>query len=255
MIDWGQLTLFLYIFMRMTGFVLFNPLLGRRNIPGLVRAGFIMVLSVTVISMYQNAAAAVPGTTLELMVRLLLELGLGYALGFVMHLFFYIPMLAGQVIDTQMGMSMATIYDISAQSSASVTSTLLNVLMALLFFAANGHHTLLRILITSGNVVPFGAVALGPEVASAMGEIFAACTLMAVKLSLPVLAAELITQVGVGVLMKAIPQINAFVINIELKVVVGLLLVWLLISPFSEFLLEAEITMLETVGQVLRLAL
>ena len=54
--------------------------------------------------------------------------------------------------------------------------------------------------------------------------------------------------------MKAIPQINAFVINIELKVVLGLVLVLLLMAPFSDFLLEAERTMLDSLHQVLALA-
>ena len=43
--DWAQLTLFLYITMRMSGFVLFNPLLGRNNSPAIVRAGLVLVLA------------------------------------------------------------------------------------------------------------------------------------------------------------------------------------------------------------------
>ena len=46
MIDEGALTLFLLITARMSGFVLFNPLLSRQNIPGVFRAGFSLVLSV-----------------------------------------------------------------------------------------------------------------------------------------------------------------------------------------------------------------
>ena len=90
--------------------------------------------------------------------------------------------------------------------------------------------------------------------ANAMVELFIQTFLLAMQLSLPVLAAELIGQVGMGILMKAIPQINAFVINIELKVVLGLVLVLLLMAPFSDFLLEAERTMLDSLHQVLALA-
>ena len=56
-----------------------------------------------------------------------------------------------------------------------------------------------------------------------------------------------------GVLMKAIPQINAFVINIELKVIIGLLLFFLLLTPINEFLLELESGMLSELGRILRL--
>ncbi len=253
MIDWTRLTLFLYIAMRMSGFVLFSPLFGRRTIPGIFRAGLILVFSVTVFSI-SGAAAPVPRNLLEFMVQLVLELGLGYALGFVVNLFFYIPQLAGHTIDTQMGLSMASTYDASSQINSTISTTLINVLMTLLFFAANGHYTLIRILLSSGDIVPFGAVALGSGLANAMAELFIECTLLAVKLCFPVLAAELIGQFGMGILMKAIPQINAFVINIELKVILGFFLLWILISPFSEFLLDAELQMLSAVQRVLSLA-
>ena len=252
--DWAQLTLFLYITMRMSGFVLFNPLLGRNNSPAIVRAGLVLVLASAVFAGSGSAAVAVPATLLELVVRLLLELLLGFAVGFVMHLFFMIPSLAGFTMDSQMGMSMASTYDAGSQMNSSVTSTLLNVLMILLFFAAGGPPTLFCILLTSGDVVAFGAVSLGADMANAMVELFIQTFLLAVQLSLPVLAAELIGQVGMGILMKAIPQINAFVINIELKVVLGLVLVLLLMAPFSDFLLEAERTLLDSLHQVLALA-
>lgn len=254
MVDWLELTLFLYITARVSGFVLFNPLLGRRNIPGIVRAGMTLVLSVALSGVAGRQGVRIPGTLLELSVRILLELGLGFLLGMVMNFFFYIPALAGEVIDTQMGMSMAKIYDAGSQASMSMTSTLLTVLMTVLFFAANGHHTLLRVLLTSGAVVPFGAVSLGDAAVNAVLQLFLTCTLLAVKLCMPILAAELLGEVGMGILMKVIPQINVFAINIELKVLIGLVLIFFLMAPFSEFLLQAERTMLDALQEVLPLA-
>ncbi len=253
MIDWAELTLFLYITARISGFVLFNPVLGRRNIPGIFRSGLILVLSVFVISYTAPAAVRIPGSVVEMGLRILLELALGYLLGLVMNFFFYIPQLAGHAIDTQMGMTMNQVYDASAQANLSVSSVLLNTLMTLLFFAAGGHHTLLRMMLTSHEIVPFGAVTLGLEAANAMLELFVECTLLAVKLCMPILAAELLGQLGMGVLMKVIPQINVFSINIELKVIIGLGLLLLLMAPFSEFLLEAERAMLDSMHTLLLL--
>ena len=253
MIDWAELTLFLYITARMTGFVVFNPILGRQNIPRIFRSGFILVLSVFVISFAGVNSVQIPGSVMELAFRILLELALGYLLGLVMNFFFYIPQLAGHSIDTQMGMTMSQVYDASAQTNLSVTGMLLNTLMLLLFFAGNGHHTLLRIMLTSQEVVAFGAVTLGTEAVNAMLELFVECTILAVKLCMPILAAELIGQLGMGILMKVIPQINVFSINIELKVLIGLALLLLLTAPFSEFLLEVERTMLESVSALLHL--
>ena len=147
MIDWAQLTLFLFITVRVSGFILFNPILGRTNVPAMVQAGMILILSVYVIS-FTTQEVPIPNGMLELAVRLMLEIFLGFLLGMVVSFFFYIPQLAGSMIDTQMGMTMNQIYDAGSQANLSVSGLLLNVLMTLLFFAGGGHLTLLRIFMT-----------------------------------------------------------------------------------------------------------
>lgn len=250
--DWDALILFMLITGRMTGFIVFNPLLGRRGIPGMVKSGLILLLSLCVYSM-TPPGGEMPSTLWGLAFAFLMELLLGYVLGLVVNIFFYIPLMAGSVIDMQMGLSMGATYDPSSGAQVTVTSTLLNVLMSLLFFVSNAHHTLLLIMAGSGRVVPFGRVALGEDFYPAMIEIFIECTILGVKLCMPVLAAELMGQVGMGILMKAIPQINVFAINIELKVLIGLTLTLILMVPFSEFLLEAESEMLLTLQRLLPL--
>lgn len=82
-------------------------------------------------------------------------------------------------------------------------------------------------------------------------ELFVECALLSVKLCLPILVAELLGQVGMGVLMKVIPQINVFAINIEFKVIVGLSMLYIMIAPISEFLLDVELQMLSGIRQLL----
>jgi len=89
---------------------------------------------------------------------------------------------------------------------------------------------------------------------STLMELFAECALLSLKLALPILGAELLGQVGMGVLMKAIPQINLFAINIELKVLIGLFMLLFLVTPMSEFLIEAEGVMLEELRNLLALS-
>ncbi len=255
MFDWSELTLFIYVMARMSGFVLFNPILGRNNVPVIYRTSFALALSVSTISaIAERQTAVIPVNLSDLAIRVLLELAIGFFFGMVMQFFFYIPQLAGTVVDTQMGMTMNQIYDPASQSNLSTTGVLLNAFMLLLFFAENGHHSLLRIIITSGDVVPYGAATFGREAAEAMLQLFINCTLLAVKLTLPILGAELLGQIGMGVLMKVIPQINVFAINIELKVIIGLGLLLALLSPISEYLLTVEMQMLKSLEELLLLA-
>ncbi|MCI8808550.1 MAG: flagellar biosynthetic protein FliR [Oscillibacter sp.] len=251
MVDFGQLTLFLYITARMTGFVQFSPLLGRQGIPATFRGGFILILSVFSFFLTDLTELAPPATLLGFAVGVMLEMCLGFLLGMVTNFFFFIPQMAGQIMDTQMGMTMNQIYDTGSRANMSQSSMLINILMTLLFFAANGHHTLLRMMVTSGNVVAYGGVSIGTDIVNVMLELFMDCVVLGVKLCMPILAAELLGQLGMGILMKVIPQINVFSINIELKVIIGLGLLLVLIAPFSEVLLKAERTMLNTMSMIL----
>ena len=252
MIDEGALALFLLITARTSGFALFNPLLNRQNLPSFFRAGFILVMSAFTYSVV-GGRLEITGGLLAFAGAILLEILLGFVLGMVVQFFFYIPQMAGLAIDTQMGMTMNQVYDATSRANISVTGTMLNTLMMLLFFAANGHHTLLRIMITSSEIVGYGGISIGNDVTNLALELFIECTVFAVKLCMPILAAELIGQLGMGVLMKVIPQINVFSINIELKVLVGLSLLLLLLYPFSEYLLEIERHMLNSLQDLLRL--
>ena len=254
MFNWTAFTLLLFIIMRMSGFVMFSPIFGRSGVPATFRAGFVLMLSWMVYGVYGGEEIVVPATLLGLALKLVMELGLGFLFGTIVRFFLYIPDQAGELIDSQMGMSMARTYDASSQSQTTSTANLLNVMALLLFFAANGHVTLLRIMLTSGEIVPFGTVMLGRQVAERTVELFAECVILAIKLGLPILGAELLGQIGMGVLMKAIPQINVFAINIELKVFVGLFMLVFLIGPMGDFLLDAEALMLEELSKVLTLA-
>ena len=253
MFDWAELTLFLYINARVSGFILFNPVLGRTNIPAAFRTGMVLVLSRFVMGMTRQEVPA-PTGTVELLIHLLLEMALGFLLGMVVNFFFYIPQMAGFMTDLQMGMTMNQMYDPGAQANLSVTGMILNILMTLLFFSAGGHLTLIRIFLTSEEIVPLGAVSIGLPAYQYLLELFIQCTILAVKLCMPVMAAELIAQVGMGVLMKVIPQINIFAINIDLKVLVGLGLLFMLVIPFSEYLIDAERMMLNSLHEILLLS-
>ncbi len=253
MIDWPELTLFLFVTARVSGFILFNPILGRTNIPAAFRSGMVLVLSVFVTAVSEQQPPS-PSGVMEFCVLVLLEIAVGFLLGMAVNFFFYIPQLAGSMIDTQMGMMMNQMYDPGASANMSTTGQLLNTLMTLLFFAGGGHLTLLRMFLTSEEVVPLGQVSIGLPAYQLMLELFVECSVLGVKLCMPILAAELVAQVGMGVLMKVIPQINVFAINIELKVIVGLTLLLVLMIPFSEFLIQAEMAMLDSLEDLLVLS-
>ena len=246
----AQLTLFSLILMRMSGFILMNPILGRNNIPIRVKGGFIFILTMMVYSASMEEAVEIV-STIEFGFLLIKEFAAGYVLGYVMHLFFFIVSFAGYIIDYQIGLSMATVYDPQSNAQMAVTGSLLQAWLTMLFFAVNGHLALLKIMVTSAQIVPYGGIVITQNLASRMIEIFLICVEMGIKLSIPIIAAEFLVEVGIGIINKVAPQVSLLVINIQLKLIVGvgLLLIWF--SPIGSYLEKIISEMMKTVQGIL----
>lgn len=215
-----------------------------------VKAGLILALTFPV---YSFSAAEVPqiDNTIVYGVLLLKEFAVGYVVGFVTELFFMVLTFAGFIIDFQMGLSMANVYDPQSNSQIPVTGSLMQAYFMLLFFAVDGHLALMKILLTSAEIVPYGGVLVTQNIGMRMMEIFVECIEMGVKFAMPILAAEFLVEMGVGILNKAVPQISIFIINIQLKIIVGLGLLVILFSPLSDYLEKIMTTMIKTIQGVL----
>lgn len=246
----AQLTLFALIMMRMSGFILMNPIFGRANISMRVKGGLIFVLTLVVYS-YFSGDAFDPASMIEFAFLLAKEFAAGYLIGYVMQLFFFIISFTGYIIDYQMGLSMATVYDPSSNSQMAVTGSVLQTWFMLMFFAVDGHLALMKIMITSAEIVPYGGIIITQGLAQRMIDIFLECVELGIRFSVPMIAAEFLLEVGVGILNKVVPQISIFVINIQMKLIVGLGLLFLMFSPIGEYLNKIMSIMMKTVQGIL----
>lgn len=252
MVGMNNILLFSLIAMRVSGFILFNPILGRQNIPAVVKTGIILALSFIIISYEPNETVAAENTV-EYALLLIKELGCGFAIGIVMNMFLYVIILSGEVMDLQIGLSMSKIYDAQSNISLSLTATFFNLLFVLLFFTSNAHLALIRLFINSGDIVPYGSIVFDKVLSSAVLTIFCDCTVLAIKFAMPIIAAEILAEIGVGIMMKAIPQIDVFSVNIQAKVLLGIALLFIMFTPMSEFIENLIELMFQRVQEVLSL--
>ena len=245
-----EFMLFSLILMRMAGFIFLNPVLGRRNIPAMAKTGMALVLAMLI---FPLASGDVPdiGSPIEFGFLLLKEFLIGYLLGLIMQLFNFAVTYAGSIMDFQMALSMANVYDAQSGIQVALSGSILNVYFMLLFFAVDGHLALMDILVTSADIVPYAQVGFGTEAAEAVLEIFLDCVLLAIKLAFPFIGIILILEVGVGILMKIIPQLNLFVLNIPLKILLGLALLMFLTSPIGDYLGDVIADMLRALQYAL----
>lgn len=249
MINQEQLLVWTFILMRCTGFILLNPLFGRRNIPPIVKSGFIMAFSLLLF--IYNPIQNIPiSGFFEYTVLLLKELIVGFLMGYVMQLFTYVCIYAGGIIDFQLGLSMATIYDPQNNIQIPLTGNIFNIMFMLIFLSVDGHLALIRIFIELSNIIPYGTTTFTPNSASFLLNLFSECTVLALQLAFPMLIIVFLTEMGVGILMKAIPQINVFVVNIQAKIIIGMLVLIFMFSPIGDFLNNTIVMMINSIREL-----
>ncbi len=152
-------------------------------------------------------------------------------MGFAMRIVFAAVEMAGEVASLTMGLGFATFFDPQTQGRTSAISQFLALLATTIFIAANVHLVVLEVLAESFISMPVAASPMGGGLAVELvrwgGTIFAA----GLQLSLPIVAALLITNVALGILTRAAPQLNIFGIGFPISLGVGLLVISLTL-PF-----------------------
>ena len=229
-----MLILFALVVMRMSGAVVFNPVLGRTNLPRTAKGTMVLMLSLLLYLGVEGNLQHQPANLIEFGVMLLKELMVGFVIGYSMELGFMVIRFASSIIDQTMGLSMAQTYDPQYNTQMTITSNLYYAFLFLLFLAGDGHVRLLALFFSSARLIPFGQVTIDTGLARMMLETFTANITMGLQLAFPIIAMELVTEAAVGILMRMIPQINVFAVNFQLKIIVGLMMLLFMFSPMSE---------------------
>lgn len=225
----------LLTFARMGGMLGLNPLFNRRNVPSAVRAGLIFAMTALLAPGMEVDGAAV-ANSLDLAAAMLGELFVGFVCGYVFQVFYYMLFFAGDLMDTHFGMSMAKVFDPGTNVQMSVSGNLLNILFILYIFVTDSHLLLIRIFADSFRVLPVGTLQFTQESAQFFIDLFVGGFQLGLQLVLPFMAAEFVLELSMGILMKLIPQIHVFVINIQFKMLLGLVLLLAFAAPISSFL-------------------
>ncbi|MEM1485271.1 flagellar biosynthetic protein FliR [Oscillospiraceae bacterium PP1C4] len=245
-----NMTAFLLVFVRMAGMILFNPVFSRKNVPSQIRMGFILCLTILITPTIEASQLAA-FSEFDVVAAMLKELAIGVVCGYVFQFFYYLLFFAGDLLDMQFGLSMAKIFDPGSNIQMSVSGNLLNIIFMLYLFATDSHLLLIKIMASSYQIIPAGATGLSLHITSFMLDLFISAFSLIIKLILPFIVAELIVEISMGVLMKLIPQIHVFVINIQFKLLFGMFMLLAFAHPVSAFVDNYIFVMFESIQKAL----
>jgi flagellar biosynthetic protein FliR len=228
---------YLLALVRATAWLFICPPFGGKQIPVQVKVGFAAALALA--AGPHLADHAPPLEVVPLAGSAVIQVAVGFALGYVGVILFGVVQAAGSLIDAFSGFNMAQMVDPTSSGMTSVFGRFYQVLAATLLFAINGH-----VLIVRGFLASFDATSLdqldlqrlSDLVTVDLGHFFVA----AIEIAAPLCAALLLTELALGMLSRAAPQMNVFMLGMPLKMLVTISLAALAI-PLLPSTVEALI--------------
>jgi flagellar biosynthetic protein FliR len=221
-IDWRAASAFGLILARTSGALLAAPVFGAGQVPNLVKALLLVLVSAAFYGGARPSLGEPPAEVAGFVIVAVRELLIGLALGFAVRMVFTAVELAGQLIAAQLGLTFGSIVNPDTDQQSPALVNLMNAIAVLVFLALNGHHFVLQAVGESFRVSapsldgPLGEVAYG--IALMGGRIFS----LGVQIAAPILGVGLLSNVGLAIASRAAPALNVFSVSFAVPILVGL---------------------------------
>ncbi|MCO6430363.1 MAG: flagellar biosynthetic protein FliR [Deltaproteobacteria bacterium] len=234
---------FLLLVMRYSGFMFVIPGIGE-GIRGLtVRYPAILVFAFA--SMRPSAYAEIPPDGVVLAAMMACEFLFGMVLGAIPLFIVAGVQMAGQLASTSMGLGAGQLFDPSIGGMQSDLGRLLGDLTIVFFLLLGGHHVVVMAASGLGGQIIAGSFIPTEFTAELLINRTSQIFRMAVMISAPVIVALLLTQFVMGLISKAVPSVNIFIVSFPLTIAIGLLLTIVSLPEVITFV-RREFTGIET---------
>lgn len=215
-----QLQLFLLLSARMTGLFLVAPVFSNRLVPVQLRVAIGFAAALLVLPLF--GPQDLPPELLSMAFQAAREMLVGLVIGYVAQLLFAALQFGGELLDIDMGFSMMNVLDPMSNAHMPLMGNLQYLVALLTFLIANGHHMLIWAVVESYEQIPLGTGALNGPLADHLVSAMTGVFVVGIKVAAPALAALFISTVTLGIINRAVPQMNVFVVGMPVKLAVGL---------------------------------
>jgi flagellar biosynthetic protein FliR len=201
--------------------IVLSPVLGGEVVPTEVKIGLGVVLGLVLFPAVADRVSEVPISALPYIALLLKELFIGVALAFIVSMVFEAAQIAGNLIDTISGASMAQVMVPQIGQQVSLFASLKIQLSVVLFLTLNGHHLVIESLADSLLLIPIDQFPRFSNGAYAFFEVvmrsFAELLKIGILLSAPAFIAGFLTDLALGMINRVAPQVQVFFISMSIK--------------------------------------
>ena len=251
-----DLEFFLLVFARITAFVFVAPFFSMSNTPRRVRAGFSLLVSILLAQALTDHSVPSYSTVLGYSILVLKETMAGLIIGLGANICMSIVNFAGKVADMEVGLSMVQLFDPMTREGTGFMGSFYQYILVLIMLITNMHHYFLRAIVETFSLIPVGGAKFSSEkIMTTMIQFMTDFITISFRICLPIVAAMLLLNAILGVLAKTAPQVNMFSVGIQIKIIVGLGILFLTIGTIpsaSEFIFKEMKIMVTAMVESLR---
>ena len=220
-------------FLRVGGMVFSLPILGDQPTPIPARVLLAAALTASIAHMIPAAPVISQNAEILLLAAMVIkELVIGIAIGYLARVTFDGLLMAASITGYQMGFGTASLFLPDAGQQMDTFTSFHRVIMMTIFLMLNLHHLYIDALITTFNIIPLGKVSISlAPLTSTIFQVSGSVFKVALQLGAPVLIALMFTQAALGLVARAVPQLNIFIISFPISFAVGLF-VYIATLPF-----------------------
>ena len=225
LVNWSllQFQALVLILMRVSPILFMMPVFSSRSLPNLLKAGLTLTVSLILLPLVQLDPRLLPSEPIQFGLLMAAELMIGLILGLSVKIIFTGIQMSGELAGFQMGLSLASVMDPQSEVNAPILSQFLYLVSLVVFLAVDGHHWFFRALYQSFLLLAPGEIHLQEGLYRHFLGLLTSLFVVAIKIAAPVMAVLIFTQIGLGILAKAVPQINILITSFPLTLGIGLL--------------------------------
>ncbi len=218
-----DLEYFLLILTRVSCFVFVAPFFSMSNTPARFRLGLSIFTSVLLYQVLTPEEAIIYDTVLQYALIVLKEAIVGLVIGLAANVCMSIVNFAGSIVDMETGLSMATLMDPATREQTSISGVFYQYVLMMLMIATGMYRYLFGALADTFSLIPINkAVFRSDAMLQTVITFLSDYVLIGFRIALPVFCTILLLNAILGVLAKVSPQLNMFSVGIQLKILVGL---------------------------------
>lgn len=231
-----QFRVFVLVLVRSSVILVFLPIFGSRNWPLLAKLGFVLLFGLILFPLAKDQNWPLPASVFDYGLIVAAEMLVALCLGLAVDLVLAGVQLGGQLVGFQLGFSIVNVIDPQSGNQISIIGQFLYLITILLFLVLNGHHLFIQALAESLTAIQPGKVSLSTGLLNQVMSLSLTMFGLAIKLVAPALAVLLFSKTIMGVIAKAVPQINIMIVSFPLNIGVGLFFIGLSLAWVGTFM-------------------